>query len=154
MRFMKKQNVFIIFAICVAFIFSCKKSNTQTTTLPVSHWTINGVTDSSSTVSSANNMNFVCLTNDQQKSISINFDTTVVRSFTYRVADVLQDSTDCAMIVNDGDSTFYMSTGKVGDSLYENFSNHIITLTFNNISVHNNSNLVLVSGVLNFQSVY
>jgi len=58
------------------------------------------------------------------------------------------------MIVNDGDSSFYMSTGKVGDSLYENFSNHIITFTFNNISVHNNSNIVLVSGVLSFQSVY
>ena len=109
---MKKQNLFLIFAIFVVFIFSCKKNNTQTTTLPVSHWTINGVTDSSSTVSAANNMNFICLTADQQKSISVDFDTTVVRSYTYRVADVLQDSTDCAMIVNDGDSTFYIQQEK------------------------------------------
>ncbi len=151
---MKKRYLFLSILISSACVFSCKKNNNQTTPLPVSHWTINGITDSSSTVSVANNINFVCLTNDQQKSISIDFDTTVLRSNTYRVADVLQDSTECTISVNDGDSAIYVSTGKIGDSLYENLSNHIITLTFNNISVHYNSNLVLVSGVLTFPSVY
>lgn len=151
---MKKRYLFLSIFISLACIISCKKNNNQTTPLPASHWTINGITDSSNTVSVANNINFVCLTNDQQKSISIDFDTTVLRSNTYMVAYVLQDSTDCIIRINDGDSLIYTSTGKVGDSLYENFSNHIITLTFNNISVHSSSNLVLVSGVLTFPSVY
>jgi hypothetical protein len=154
MYFMKTPLFFLLITGSLICFFSCKKNNNQTTPLPVSHWTINGVTDSSSTVSAANNMNFICLTADQQKSISVNFDTTVVRSFTYKVASVLQDSTECTISVNDGDSAIYVSTGKISDSLYENFSNHIITLTFNNISVHYSSNIVLVSGVLYFQSVY
>jgi hypothetical protein len=150
---MKTRFLSLSIAVSLICIFSCKKSNTQAP-LPLSHWTINGITDSSSTVSTANDMNFVCLTNDQQKSISIDFDTTVVSSNTYKVQAVLQNSTECTIAVNTGDSLIYTSTGKVGDSLYENFSNHIITLTFNNISVHLSSNLVLVSGVLTFQSVY
>ncbi len=151
---MKNRYLFLLIVISLICIFSCKKNNSQTSTLPRSTWTINGVTDSSSTVSAANNTNFICLTADQQQSISVDFDTTVVRSFTYKVSDVLQDSTDCMIRVNAGDSLIYTSTGKVGDSLYENFSNHIITLTFNNISVHSSSNIVLVSGILYFQSVY
>ena len=151
---MKTYVSLLFIAGSLVCLFSCKKNNNQTTPLPTSHWTINGITDSSSTVSSANNINFVCLTSDQHKSISINFDTTVIRSFNYKVVDVLQDSTECTISVNDGDSVIYTSTGKVGDSLYENFSNHIITLTFNNISVHYSSNIVPVSGVLTFQSVY
>jgi hypothetical protein len=156
LSFRLSQTHFFVLLITGSLIcfLSCKKNNNQTTPLPASHWTINGVTDSSNTVSSANNINFVCLTNDQQKSISVNFDTTVVRSFTYKVADVLQDSTECTITVNDGDSLIYVSTGKMSDSLYENISNHIITLTFNNISVHNSSNIVLVSGVLTIPSVY
>jgi hypothetical protein len=150
---MKTCFLILLITGSLVFLFSCKKNNTQAP-LPLSHWTINGITDSSNTVSAANNMNFVCLTNDQQKSISVNFDITVIRSFTYKVADVLQDSIECTISVNDGDSVIYTSTGKVGDSLYENFSNHIITLTFNNISVHYSSNIVPVSGVLTFQSVY
>jgi hypothetical protein len=150
---MKKRYLILLFAISLVCFFSCKKSNTQAP-LPLSHWTINGITDSSSTVSAANDMNFVCLTNDQQKSISIDFFSTVFQSHTYKVTDILQDNTECTITVNAGDSSIYKSTGKVGDSLYENFSNHIITLTFNNISVHLSSNIVLVSGVLTFQSVY
>ena len=151
---MKTCFLFLLITGSLVFLFSCKKNNNQTAPLPTSHWTINGVTDSSSTVSAANDMNFVCLTNDQQKSISIDFFSTVVQSHTYKVIDILQDSTECTITVNPGDSSIYKSTGKVGDSLYENFSNHIITLTFNNISVHLSSNIVLVSGVLTFQSVY
>src|SRR5580698_4284068 len=100
---MKTRTLFLFITGSLIIFFSCKKSNNQTPPLPTSHWTINGVTDSSNTVSSANNINFVCLTNDQQKSISVNFDTTVVRSFTYRVSDVLQDSIECTISVNDGD---------------------------------------------------
>jgi hypothetical protein len=147
---MKTGTLFLFITGSLIIFFSCKKSNNQTPPLPTSHWTINGVTDSSNTVSSANNTNFICLTNDQQKSISIDFDTTVVRSFTYKVSSVLQDSTDCLITVNDGDSTFYTSTGTIADSLYENFSSQTITLTFNNISVRNSSHVVLVSGVLIF----
>ncbi len=153
-RLSQTRFFFLLITGSLICLFSCNKNNNQTTPLPVSHWTINGVTDSSSTVSAANNINFVCVTADQQQSISVDFDTTVVRSFTYKVSDVLQDSTDCMIRVNAGDSLIYTSTGKVGDSLYENFSNHIITLTFNNISVHTSSNIVSVSGVLYFQSVY
>ena len=145
--------LFLLITGSLIFLFSCKKNNNQTTPLPTSHWTINGITDSSRTVSSANNTNFVCLTSDQQKSISVNFDTTVVRSYTYKVAAVLQDSTECTISVNDGNNQIYTSTGNVSDSVYENFSNHIITFTFNNISVHLNSYTIIVSGVLTFPSV-
>jgi hypothetical protein len=150
---MKKLFLFALIAGSLFFLASCKKSN-QTTPLPLSHWTINGVSDSSSTVSAANNMNFLCLTGDQTKSISVDFYSKVVRSYTYTVADGLADSTECLITVNDGSNQVYTSTGEVGDSVYENFSNNIITLTFNNISVHSNTNTLLVSGVLTFQSVY
>jgi hypothetical protein len=70
------------------------------------------------------------------------------------VSDALTAGTECTISVNDGDSLIYTSTGIVSDSLHENFSNNIITLTFNNISVHNNINTTLVSGVLSFKSVY
>ena len=153
-RLSQTHFLFLLITGSLICFLSCKKNNNQTAPLPASHWTINGVTDSSKSVSAANNISFVCVTADQQKSISVNFDTTVVHSFTYKVADILQDSTDCTISVNDGDSAIYVSTGKIGDSLYENLSNHIITLTFNNISVHYNSNIVLVSGVLTFPSVY
>jgi hypothetical protein len=150
---MKKLLLFVLIAGSLSILASCKKSN-QTTPLPLSHWTVNGVTDSTSTVTVANNMNFLCQTNDQSKSISVDFDTTVVRSYTYAVSDALNDSTECMISVNDGNNQVYTSTGKIGDSVYENFSNHIITLTFNNISVHSNTTTLLVSGVLTFQSVY
>ncbi len=150
---MKTYFLFLIIAGSLAGLFSCKKNSTQAP-LPLSHWTINGVSDSGATVSAANDMHFVCLTADQQKSINIDFFSTVTHTYTYKVIDVLQDSTQCTMSVNDGNGQIYASTGKVGDSLYENFTNKIITLTFNNISVHNSSNIVLVSGVLSFQSVY
>jgi hypothetical protein len=134
-------------------LFSCKKSSSPAT-LPISHWTINGVTDSSGTVSAANNTNFVCLTSDQLKSISINFLSAVTHTYTYKVANILNDSTECTLTVNDGSNQVYASTGNAADSVYETFSNHIITLTFNNISVHDNANTVLISGVLSFQSAY
>ncbi len=148
---MKTSFLFLFIAGFLVCIFSCKKNSTQTP-IPVSHWTINGVTDSGSTVSAANNINFVCLTNDQKKSIAIDFFTTVVRSYTYKVSPGLNDSTECTITINDGNSQIYTSTGNVADSVYENFTNNIITLTFNNISVHNNADTVLASGVLSFQS--
>jgi hypothetical protein len=151
---MKTRHFFSFIAGCMVCIFSCTKNNTATAPLPLSHWTINGVSDSSSTVSAANDMNFVCLTSDQKKSMSVNFFSKVLRTYTYKVSDALNDSTECTISVNDGDSLIYTSTGIPTDSLHENFSNNIITLTFNNITVHNNINTTLVSGVLYFQSVY
>ena len=149
---MKTRILFLFIAGALICLYSCKKNNTSTTPLPLSHWTINGVSDSSSTVSAANNTNFICLTNDQKKSISVNFFSAINRSSTYKVANFLKDSTDCVISVNDGDSLIYISSGIVSDSLFENFSNNIITLTFNNISVHNISNTATVSGVLSFNS--
>jgi hypothetical protein len=151
---MKTRLFFLFIAASMVCIFSCKKNNTSATPLPLSHWTINGVSDSSSTASAANNMNFICLTNDQKKSISVNFFSGVTNSYTYKVSDALTANTECTISVNDGDTLIYTSTGIVSDSLHENFSNNIITLTFNNITVHNNINTTLVSGVLSFKSVY
>lgn len=151
---MKTSLSFLFIAGSLICVFSCKKNNNQAPTIPVSHWTINGVADSGSNASAANNINFVCLTNDQLKSISVNFYSTVVQSSTYKVSDVLNNSTECTISVNDGDSLIYTSEGLVSDSLYENFSNNIITLTFNNITVHSKTSTTLVSGVLSFQSVY
>jgi hypothetical protein len=151
---MKTRLFFLFIATSMVCIFSCKKNNTSTTPLPLSHWIINGVSDSSSTASVANNMNFICLTNDQKKSISVNFFSGVTNSYTYKVSDALTANTECTISVNDGDTLIYTSTGIVSDSLHENFSNNIITLTFNNITVHNNINTTLVSGVLSFKSVY
>ncbi|HSZ34332.1 MAG TPA: hypothetical protein VK772_13535 [Puia sp.] len=151
---MKTRYFLITLAISLIGLFSCKKSNNQATTVPISHWIINGVTDSSSTVSAANNMNFVCMTSDQLKSISIDFFSKVVRSYTYKVSSTLNDSTECTLSVNDNTGLIYTSTGLTSDSLHETLSNNIITLTFNNITVHNSTTTALVSGVLNFQSVY
>ena len=149
-----KIHFLLVTIVGSAFIFfGCKKDNNQST-LPLSSWTINGVTDSSSTVSAANNTNFVCLTNDQEKSISVNFFSKIVNSYTYKVTDVLNDGTECTISVNVGDSLIYTSTGFSSDSLHENFSNNIITLTFNNITVHSKVDNALVSGVLSFKSVY
>lgn len=149
---MKKYIFSLLIAGSLFCIFSCKKSSTPAP-LPVSHWTINGVTDSSSTVSAANNTNFICLTSDQVKSISINFLAPVTQSYTYKVSDILNNSTECTIALNDGSNHLYASTGNATDSVYETFSNSIITLTFNNITVHDTANSVLVSGVLSFQSV-
>jgi hypothetical protein len=150
---MKTSFFFLFIACSLVCIFSCKKSNTQTP-VPISHWTINGVTDSSSTVSAANNTNFVCLTSDQQKSISINFLSAITHSYTYKVSDILNDSTECTIALNDGNNHLYTATGNTTDSVYETLSNKIITLTFNNITVHDSVNSVLLSGVLSFQSAY
>ncbi len=151
---MKKLLFSLFIAGSLFCVFSCSKNDNTTTTIPLSHWTINGVTDSSSTVSAANNINFVCLTSNQQKSISVDFHSAIVSSYTYKVSDLLNDNTECTISVNDGDSLIYTSTGLTSDSLYETFSNNIITLTFNNITVQNKTNTALVSGVLSFKSVY
>ncbi len=151
---MKTRYFVIAIAVLLIGLFSCKKSNNQPTTVPISHWMINGVLDSSSTVSAANNTNFVCMTSDQLKSISVDFFSKVVSSNTYKVSDVLSDNTECTISVNDNTGLIYTSTGLTSDSLHETLSNNIITLTFNNITVHNSTTTALVSGVLNFQSVY
>jgi hypothetical protein len=151
---MKTRFFLASIAISLVCIFSCKKSNNQPTTVPISHWMINGVLDSSSTVSAANNTNFVCMTSDQLKSISVDFFSTVVSSNTYKVVDVLSSNTECTISVNDNTGLIYTSTGLPSDSLHETLSNNIITLTFNNITVHNSSTTALVSGVLNFLSVH
>jgi hypothetical protein len=151
---MKKYLPLLIIAASITFLFSCSKNSDHTTTVPVSHWTINGVSDSTSTVSAANNVNFICSTVNNSKSISVDFHSAVTSTYTYKVSDFLDDNTKCTIEVNDGDSLIYSSTGIAGDSLYETLSNNIITLTFNNISVHNEIKTTLVSGVLSFKSVY
>lgn len=150
---MRTRYFLITIAVSLIGLFSCKKSTNQPTTVPISHWMINGVLDSSSTVSAANNMNFVCMTSNQLKSISVDFFSKIVISNTYKVVDALSNNTECTISVNDNTGLIYTSTGLSSDSLHETLSNNIITLTFNNITVHNSTATALVSGVLNFQSV-
>jgi hypothetical protein len=151
---MRPWRIFLLIGFALSFMAACRKNKAVMAPVPENLWTIQAEKDTGYAISQENNILFTCFSNTGGKSITLSFDSTVLHSNSYVVADTLLNYFECRISINNGNNQIYQSTGRAGDMVYETLVNYFVSFSFNNIQLASGSDTLLVSGTLKFPSVY